>query len=249
MNYRNQMAFAGLSAVALAKADDKGSSPAPADLAADQADPEGVRQRRGIMPKQFLPGDGVDWIMKNVVAQGKGTRANLGRIFGISTGYEERTNTLPDGKVVTSIALKGAFQTEGYLTGELGEGTLAFLPAAYSEKVKAIFDANAIRDQEGNVVGNNVRMVEVDVDVGVEATGKGIPYEWVITAFREGEEMATLRKMRQSRKRPAYVLQTSAAAVPAIPRPEARPLAMLEAPGAAQEAVQAPAGAEVAQEA
>lgn len=240
MNYRMQLAASA--AILMAKGDDKGAAAAPAEapavaqVAEDDTPPEGVRQRRGIMPKQFLPTDDPDWIMKNIVAQGRGTRANLGRVFGICTGYEVRTNTLPNGQEATSIALTGAFQTESFMTGELGDGTLAFLPAAYSEKVKAIFDANEIRAEDGKVVGNNIRMIQVDVDVGVEATGKPIPYEWVITAYREGEEMAVLRAMRRSRPRPAFVLQSGAKVIEAIPRRDDKPLPMLSAPDAAQAA-------------
>ena len=196
---------------------------------------EGVRARRAIMLKQFLPGEGIDWINKNIVANGKGTRATFGRVFGICNGYEIKHSTLPDGTPSQSIALKGAFQTENYMTGELGEGTMAFLPAAYGEKVKAIFDANERRDADGKVIGNDIRVVEIDVDVGVEATGKTIPYEWVIVAFREGEEMAVLKKMRQSRARPAFVMQSESLKIEAKSRPAPAPL-VLEAP-----AEQAPA--------
>jgi hypothetical protein len=61
-------------------------------------------------------------------------------------------------------------------------------------------------------------MVEIDCDIGVEATGKVIPYEWVVVAFREGEEMAVLKKMRASRQRPAYVLKTGQQVIETVAR-------------------------------
>jgi len=217
----------------VAFAANKGETPAPA---AETAAPEqeGVRARRAIMLKQFLPGDGIDWIMKNVVSQGKGTRATFGRVYGTCTGYEIKTGSLPDGTPSQSIALKGDFETENFMTGEIGSGTLAFIPAAYAEKVQAIFDANAITNAEGQVIGNHVRTVEVDIDVGVEATGKPIPYEWVVIAFKEGSEMAVLKKLRNSRARPAFVMQAGEGdkmvQIEAKPRPTTQPLALLEGP-------------------
>lgn len=246
-HYFATIAMAGLSpAICFAKADKpdgdtSGGAGAP-EPAADAGAPEqeGVRARRSIMLKQFLPGEGIDWINKNIVAAGKGTRATFGRIYGTCTGYEVRTNTLPDGTPAQSIALKGDFETENFMTGEIGSGTLAFIPAAYSEKVKAIFDANAILNDEGREIGNHVRTVEVDIDVGVEATGKTIPYEWVVVAFREGAEMATLKKLRNSRQRPAYVMRhgegDKAVMIEAKPRPQTAPLALLEAPAPAADA-------------
>lgn len=179
---------------------------------------EGVRARRAIMLKQFLPDP--NWIMTNVVVGGKGTRATIGRIFGIITGYETKWNNIPgQDQPVESIALRGMLQTENYITGELGEGTMVYLPAAYSEKVRAILAQGERKNEAGEVVGNDVKAVEIDCDVGVEATGKTIPYEWVIVAFREGEEMAVLKRLRNTRARPAYVLQSGERKLEAVPRP------------------------------
>jgi hypothetical protein len=244
--------FAALATFAANKGDEKGADTTAApeaggnseatggDVIGTEPTQEGIRARRAVMLKQFIPGENIDWIMKNVVAGGAKTRATLGRVFGICTGYELKHGTLPDGTPSTSIALKGAFQTESYVDGEVGECTLAFLPAAYGEKLKAIFDANALTNSAGDVIGNNVKMIEVDVDVGVEATGKTIPYEWVITAFREGAEMAVLKRMRQSRARPAFVLKTGEGSDAKVIEAKARPvlpaIPMLEAPAAEETA-------------
>lgn len=152
---------------------------------------DGTRARRAIMLKQFLPDP--EWILKNVVAGGKGTRATIGRIFGIATGTARKTNTLPDGSVSESIAVSGVFQSEGFLTGELSEASGVYFPMAYAEKIEAL-------------IKMGVKTIEVDCDIGVEATGKTIPYEWVVTAFREGKEMDVLKRIRGTRARPANIL-------------------------------------------
>ena len=144
------------------------------------------------MLKQFLPNP--DWINVNVVAGGKGTKAVIGRIFGLATGYEDKQNTLPDGSIAASIFVKGVFQSESYLDGELGEASGVYFPMAYAEKIKAVLEMG------------DVKTVEVDCDIGLEATGKTIPYEWVVVAFREGKEMDALKRIRGTRGRPQNVV-------------------------------------------
>lgn len=155
----------------------------------------GVRARRAIMLKQFVPNP--DWINQNIVAGGKGTRATLGRIYGIATGTSRKTNILPDGSVSESILVSGMFQSEGFLTGEMGEAAGVYFPMAYAEKIEACF-------------AMGVKTVEVDCDVGLEATGKTIPYEWVVIAYREGQEMDVLRRIRGTRQRPVALLTDGA---------------------------------------
>lgn len=162
------------------------------DPASPEGEPQGIRARKVLQMKQFLPNP--DWINQNIVAGGKGTRATIGRVYGIATSTEEKTNTLPNGDVVASIAVKGSFQAESYLDGELTQATTVYFPMAYAEKIEQAFKALGALN------------VEVDCDVGLEATGKTIPYEWVIVAFREGQEMDALKRMRSNRKRPASVL-------------------------------------------
>lgn len=164
--------------------------PVPSEVTQSlQPSSEGVRARRAFMMKQFIPS--TDFIVKNVVAHGKGTRVTLGRVYGVATGFFIKTNILPDGKQTTSTVLNGMFQAESYLTGELSEAVQVYLPAAYADKVKAIMESDP-----------SIKVVELDCDIGLEATGKPIPYEWVVTAFREGEEMAVLKRLRSSRERP-----------------------------------------------
>lgn len=151
---------------------------------------EGVRARRAFMLKQFIPDP--DWINKNIVAGGKGTQITVGRIFGFVTKTDRKQNTLPDGSPSESIVATGILQSENYLTGEIAEASTVYLPMAYAEKLEATFK-----------MFPTLRMVEIDCDIGLEATGKTIPYEWVVTAYREGQEMEPLKRLKAGRGRPA----------------------------------------------
>jgi len=151
---------------------------------------DGVRARRAFMLKQFIPN--ADWINQNIVAKGKGTQVTVGRIFGFVTGVSRKTNTLPDGLPSESIVCSGILQSENYLDGELAEASTVYLPMAYAEKIESTFK-----------MFPTLRSIEIDCDIGLEATGKTIPYEWVVTAFREGEQMDVLKRLKQSRGRPA----------------------------------------------
>lgn len=164
-----------------------------AEKTAGSVETEGVRARRGLMMKQMIPD--IDWIMKNVVGGGKGTRATIGRIYGVVTNTQRRAGTLPDGTPSETIACGGVLNMESYVTGELSQGSNCFFPMAYAEKIEALLRADP-----------TIKVIEVDCDIGLEATGKAIPYEWVITAFREGEEMAVLKRIKGTRPRPDNIL-------------------------------------------
>lgn len=155
-----------------------------------EGEAQGIRARRAFMLKQFVPNP--DWINVNIVAKGKGTRVKLARIFGFATGTSRKTNTLPDGSTSESIFVSGMFQSENYLDGELGEASGVYFPMAYAEKIETIFKMD-----------ETIKVAEIDCDVGLEATGKTIPYEWVITAYVEGAEMAVLKNLRNRRARPS----------------------------------------------
>jgi hypothetical protein len=161
----------------------------------------GVRSVRAFQMKSFLPN--ADWINRNVVAQGKGTQVLIGRIYGIVTGVSEKQNVLPNGELATSIVTQGLMESESYLTGEMAEANGAFLPGAISDKFKAMFAAD-----------EHLRSIEIDLDIGVEATGKSIPYTWVVIQHVEGEKLEPLKRLRKGRGRPVEAAQLVASAVP-----------------------------------
>lgn len=160
---------------------------------------EGKRTRRAFMMKGFLPNQ--DWINKEVVAKGAGTKVIVGRVWGACFGVEVKMNKLPNGEMSSSVVMKGAFEAESYMTGELDSAVQVYLPAAYAERVKAAFDAVP-----------DLKVVEIDCDIGLEATGKTIPYAWVVVAYREGKEMEVLTRIKNSRGRPANAIALQAPA-------------------------------------
>lgn len=157
----------------------------------------GLRARRALMMKQFVPSP--DWIMQNVVAKGKGTKVTVGRVIGIAHSVRRHVNDI-NGRQVESIALGGIFEGETS-EGEVLAASTVYFPMAYAEMVAAALD------QDG------VKVVQVDADIGLEATGKTIPYEWTVTSYVEGEAMAVLSALRKRRglgKRPTSLLPPKA---------------------------------------
>ena len=162
------------------------------DVSSHSVATDGVRARRALTLKQMVPSQ--DWIMQNIVAGGKGTRATVGRIFGIVTNTVEKENEV-QGQIIRSVACVGVLNSESYLTGEISQGSSVYFPMAYAEQIDALFKSDP-----------SIKVIEVDCDIGLEATGKTIPYEWVTTAWLEGKEMATLKRLRNARKRPDNLL-------------------------------------------
>jgi len=139
--------------------------------------------------KNLLPDQ--DWINKNIVSKGKGHQETIGRFYGVAHSADDKSAKLPDGTESVVIAMNGFFNAESYITGEISECSTAYLARAYAEKVKFIFQTDP-----------TIKLVEIDCDVALEATGKPIAYEWVIKAYIEGQEMAVMKRLRKSRGRP-----------------------------------------------
>lgn len=182
----------------MAKSKDETASAPEVETPAEQAGSTGVRSRRAFMLKQFVP-EGIDWINKNVVAKGKGSQVILGRVVGFVTGTNDKENTLPDGTPSKSIVLVGQFEAEDYRTGEVSSASNVYLPMSIAEQIKSMF-----------VTDESLKVVEIDCDIGLEATGKTIPYTWVVINHREGMDLTPLKKLRLSRKRPANALALEA---------------------------------------
>lgn len=174
------------------------SQVALADRGMTEADtPEagaGVRIRRAFTMKNFLPGGDVNtWIAANVISKGVGFHRMVGRIYGTVQAWEPR-ETLWKGrpgegeKTIKSIALSGNLQAENADTGEIVTMDMVFLPMAFAAQVSRAMEANPGAS------------VEMDVDVGIESTGKAIPYEWTVTSYLSGRAERQLRQLRNSRR-------------------------------------------------
>ena len=153
---------------------------------------EGVRVTSVLTMKRFAT---QEWILQNCVVRGKGSRSAVARIIGAAIGWETKITEF-QGERLESIALSGTFEGTSYVTGEIIQATMVYLPMAYARQV-----AMAFSDE-------TVKLVELDLDIGVEATGKSIPYEWTCTSFVSGTESNILTRLRNRRK-PQLALENS----------------------------------------
>lgn len=173
----------------------------------DQADVEivEIEQREFIAMGQLVPS--VDWINQHVVAKGKGTRVALARLIGIASKAQVQKNQ-HQGKELDSIRIDGHFKLTMLETGQMMQAPTAFLPKAWSKQVFALLD--------GADPSTRVKMI---LALGVEATGKTIPYRWTVSMFRPAHdevgplaELETIAERIPSPRKPRLVThQTSAA--------------------------------------
>lgn len=188
------------SEVKAAPAEDQVEAPADNDAGTNVG--TGMKIRKAFMLRMFLPD--TNWIAREVIGKGKGTTVMLGRVFGICTSVEEKMNTVGD-KVIPSISVRGIFQAENYHTGEVSESASVYLPGALAEKIASMFKADP-----------QLKTVEIDTDIGVEATGKTIPYAWTATQWIDGDKQNPLARLRDSRKRPDNAAKLVAPAAQAL---------------------------------
>jgi len=177
----------------------KNNDAAPSEQLAQATASQGVRARRAIMMREFIPSQ--DFVAKNVIGPGKGTLVILGRVFGFVTGITEKAGKLPNGEPSVSIVANGQFETENYHTGEVSQASAVYLPNAAAEALKAQFAADP-----------DVKLIEIDMDVGLEATGKTIPYSWYVANHVEGQAATPLKALKSRRGRPANAVALAAPA-------------------------------------
>jgi hypothetical protein len=133
---------------------------------------EGVRVDQALTMPLLLPvarAEAIDWIMRNVVGRGRGTHVKVGRIYGIAVRATTK-ETEHQGKKLASIMLTGTFGMESALSGHTYEHADLYLPNGYARQIEAALALGAEK-------------VEFDVDVGIEATGRTIPYAWTVIAY------------------------------------------------------------------
>lgn len=162
----------------------------------------GRRARSLFMMKNFAD---QDFINKHVVAKGKGTKAMLGRVFGFVSSVSEKKGTLPNGEPSVSVLLHGQFETESYIDGEVSSCSSVIFPNGFARDVQHTLASD-----------DTIKVLEIDTDVGVEATGKSIPYAWIIVNHIEGQAVSPLKKLKAARGRPEGVLQLPEKAAPKL---------------------------------
>jgi hypothetical protein len=129
-------------------------------------DEHGHLLRTVITTKDFLAGaEAFDYV--NGLA--KGSVATLGTLAGQIYGVEKKSSEW-QGKMLTSYWLRGTFQAQIGVTGEVVRAPQAILPKAYGIQVMDAFQHLGIG------------VATVGVTVGLRLSGRpGIPYEWVVT--------------------------------------------------------------------
>lgn len=161
---------------------------------------EGTRARKVLTTKVFAKQAD---IITNIVPKGVGHKEMLGRITGIAYKSEVKVNDV-QGKQIESYPLFGSFVAEIFATGELQQGSVLYLPDAFALQVRSALQLDG------------VTMAEIDVEIGVENTGKTIPYEWAVHSFVDGAEINALKAIRNRRQS-----RHSKHVATALPAPEA----------------------------
>lgn len=172
----------------------------------DPSDAEGMRLENYVSPRTFVD---VKDIVPLLAAVPVGQPVGIGHIAGFVTSYERRESSLPvkPGEKVppASIWLRGVFDATSYQTGEITRATWAILPRVMGELI-----AEAMDNNEGEAV--------LDIELGVAATGKTIPYRYTVTTYRATRQQAALaairtRHMRRVKeRRAAEVIEAEKAA-------------------------------------
>jgi hypothetical protein len=143
---------------------------------------EGTIQNSVIVNADFLPDRDRNWPIRHVASRGIGFKVVMGQLAGIATSAERRVSEW-QGKELMSIWLHGNFTATIRATGELIEASSVIPPQAYAAKVE-------------RMLGLGVGKVEVDIDVGLQATGRNIPYRWFASDYSESEEREAARAIQ-----------------------------------------------------
>lgn len=152
---------------------------------------EGQKLANYIATSHYMPAPdqpGRNWAQVHVANQAPGTYVKCGSLEGTVTRIERRTNQLMRaGKVenVESIWLYGGFNAviENPATGEVRTLTssAAILPKVFGEMIASAISGGG--------------RATFDVDIGLEATGRNIPYAWAVVSYLENPETKRLRKL------------------------------------------------------
>lgn len=157
---------------------------AAVDEATKQIQQEGMRLDSFISMRTFISADEIAERLRGVP---KGEGFTIGFIRGYVRGFEKRESQLQlrqgEGKPPPSIWLRGVFEAESASTGEIHSATWAIIPKQMGEAI-----ADALADSDA---------VMLDVEIGVEASGKMIPpYFYVVRTYAANRAMAALAAMR-----------------------------------------------------
>lgn len=141
---------------------------------------DGTKMRRAITMRDFLPPGEKDQVLAELMTQPVGFFLLLGALIGKVRRAEARTNEY-QGKTLESIVCIGSFEATNLRDGVVSQGSAAFLPMSLAEPIMM-----SLQENPGSVVS-------INVDIGLEKTGRTIFYEWAVRSYRESEIAKDLR--------------------------------------------------------
>jgi hypothetical protein len=153
----------------------------PQEAAALAADDRGQRVGRIITTKDWANGRDPNMI---IAGSPPGTRILLGSLRGVVDSTERSIHNYKD-KPLESVWLNGEFEAVVAETGEVKAAPTAILPKAFGITIETAI-AGLKRD------GGDAQLT-IDCDIGLEATGRPIPYEWIVIYYREGKAQKAMR--------------------------------------------------------
>lgn len=186
---------------------------------------DGVRLGQILAMATCLPctrADTTDWITRNVLVHGRGTHLIVGRVFGYVTDSEDRVHE-HQGKQLESVLLLGDFGIQSTVGAADAEGGELYMPKGYgtlmrnalrTERAEALAQCarrfgvpvDQLNDEQRAGALASVRL-KIDVDLGLEATGRSIQFAWtVVSRFRSRRPESEFEQLRQARRpAPGYV--------------------------------------------
>jgi hypothetical protein len=143
--------------------------------------------------KSFLPPGDATYLLRTMGGQQRGAlHIPLGRIMG-RVARTEAKETAWEGKTIPSIALHGQFRALVRASGQMMDSPTLFLSRGFAQAI-----ANGLAEAQA---GDPAATVAVDIDVGVESTGKPLQiYTWTVTHYLSGVAMRALRELQAPRR-------------------------------------------------
>ena len=141
---------------------------------AAEANAEGRVVLNALTTKDFISkGEAVKFGVNEPV----GTVKWLGTIIGKAIGGKEKITVQSDGKPSRSFQFEGMFEGYIYDTDETKTARGAFLPGAFSTELEmTLAKVKSVEGGENNTAS-------FAIEVGIEATGRTIPYTYVVRAY------------------------------------------------------------------
>jgi hypothetical protein len=113
----------------------------------------------------------------------------LGQIIGTVRSAKEKMVAQPGGEMTRSVEFEGYCESFVYHADQKKSAPSVYLPHAISNELEMVLGA----EQKANPAAT----VSFAIEVGIEATGKTIPYAWRVRAFHKQtvDPLADIRAM------------------------------------------------------